>query len=410
MKAVTSFLRKPIASAIVAIAIGFAVAAVVLAAAGYDPAASFAALFSGALGKPKYIANVFIKATPILLTGVAVAFAFQTGLFNIGAEGQYILGTILSSIVGIMVDLPPIIEIPLVVLSGVLGGALLGAFIGFLKAKFGIHEVITSIMTNWIMLYLCNFVVGSNTFHKPNSTSALPINPSAYTMILPNWKKSPEGMAALDNIPWLKEVLLKTDLNMGFIVAAIVAVLAGILLARTKLGFKLRAVGHNKDAAHFSGINVDRSIITCMLISGAICGLAGALNITGISPHTITLLAAQEGYGFNGLSVAFIAGCSTVGCIPSSLLFAGLLYGGMTVQQVMGAPSDIINIMIGTIVFFTALPGITPILANWIDKRRASKADALLAAEAASATGDTPREQAAEDLVTDASNNVEQEA
>jgi simple sugar transport system permease protein len=373
MKALTKFLRKPIASALAAIIVGFAVAAIVLAAAGYDPAGSFAALFNGALGRPKYISNVIIKATPILLTGVGVAFAFQTGLFNIGAEGQYIFGTILASIVGITCDFPAPIQIPLVVLSGVLGGALLGAFIGFLKARFGIHEVITSIMTNWIMLYLNNFIVSTDTFHKANSTSALPINPSSYTMILPNWKKSEAGMEALSNIPWLREVMLKTDVNIGFVVAVLVAIGAGILLSRTKLGYELRAVGYNRDAARFAGISVDRSLVLCMLISGAICGLAGALNITGISPHTITTLAAQEGYGFNGLSVAFIAGCSTVGCIPSALLFAGLIYGGMSVQQVMGAPSDIINIMIGTIVFFIALPGITNAIADKLEARQGKK-------------------------------------
>lgn len=372
MSKLEKFLRGRFAAALVAVLVGFVVAAVVLAAAGYNPIGSFAALFQGALGKPKYIANVIIKATPILLTGVGVAFAFQTGLFNIGAEGQYIFATILSTIVGVKLNLPAVIQVPLVVCSGVLGGAALGAFIGFLKARFGIHEVITSIMTNWIMLYLNNFVVSTDTFHKANSTAALPINPSSYTMILPNWKKSEAGKAFLSNIPWLREVLLKTDANFGFIIAIAVAVFAGYLLSRTKLGYELRAVGYNRDAARFSGINVDRSIVLCMLISGSFCGLAGALNITGISPHTITTLAAQEGYGFNGLSVAFIAGCSTVGCIPASLLFAGLIYGGMTVQQVMGAPSDIINIMIGTIVFFIALPGVTPLLADMVAKRRKS--------------------------------------
>ncbi len=375
MSRLEKFLRGRFAAALVAILVGFAVAAVVLLAAGFDPLGSFAALFQGALGKPKYVANVIIKATPILLTGVGVAFAFQTGLFNIGAEGQYILATVLSTIVGIKCNFPPIIQVPLVILAGVAGGAALGAFIGFLKAKFGIHEVITSIMTNWIMLYLCNFVVSTNTFHKPNSTSALPINPSSYTMLLPNWKKSEAGKQFLSNIPWLREIMLKTDVNIGFLVAVAVAILAGYLLSRTKLGYELRAVGFNKDAARFSGISVDRSIVLCMLISGGICGLAGALNITGISPHTIATLAAMESYGFNGLSVAFIAGCSTIGCIPASLLFAGLIYGGMTVQQVMGAPSDIINIMIGTIVFFTALPGITPILADMVAARNKRRDD-----------------------------------
>lgn len=379
------FLRGRFAAAIMAVLVGFAVAAVVLIAAGYDPVGSFAALFQGAFGRPKYVANVIIKATPILLTGVGVAFAFQTGLFNIGAEGQYILGTILATIVGVKLNLPAPLQIPIVVLSGVVGGALLGAFIGFLKAKFGIHEVITSIMTNWIMLYLNNFVVSTDAFHKTNSTAALPINPSGYTMILPNWKKSEAGMSFLDNIPWLKEVMLKTDVNVGIVIAILVAIGAGYLLSSTKLGYELRAVGYNKDAARFSGINVNQSIVLCMLISGCICGLAGSLNITGISPHAITTLAAQEGYGFNGLSVAFIAGCSCAGCIPASVLFAGLIYGGMTVQQVMGAPSDIINIMIGTIVFFTALPGVTPLIADWLAKHREEKQAAT--AEAAGKEG-----------------------
>jgi simple sugar transport system permease protein len=256
----------------------------------------------------------------------------------------------------------------------------------FLKARFGIHEVITSIMCNWIMLYLNNFVVSTNTFHKPNSTSALAINKSGYTMVLPQWKKSEAAKAMFDGIPWLREAMLKTDVNFGIVAAIIIAVFAAVLLKRTKLGYELRAVGYNRDAARFSGINVNRSIVLCMVISGAVCGLAGSLNITGISPHTISTLSAMEGYGFNGLSVAFIAGCSTVGCIPASFLFASLIYGGASVQQVMGAPSDIINIMIGTIVFCTALPGITPMLANMIAKRRLQREEAAAAAGVSEST------------------------
>lgn len=376
MNALIKFLKRPVASALMAILLGFVVAAVILALAGYDPFATFGTLLYGSLGKPKYITNVIIKATPILLTGVAVAFAFQTGLFNIGAEGQYIAGTIVATIVGITVDLPGPLEVPLVVISGALGGALVGAFIGFLKAKFGIHEVITSIMCNWIMLYLCNFVVSLDAFHKPNSNSAYPINSSGYTMILPDWKVSDEGIEYLIARPWLRDVLLKTDLNLGFVAAVLVAILVGVLLARTKLGYELRAVGLNKDAARFSGIGVEKSIVVCMLISGAICGLAGALNITGIAPHTISLLKVQEGYGFNGLSVAFIAGCSTIGCIPASLLFSGLIYGGMTVQQTLGVPSEIISIMIGIIVFFTALPSLAKQIAAWLERRGATAEEA----------------------------------
>lgn len=374
MTTLTKIMRKPITSAIVAILFGFFVATIVLASAGYDPIEAFGALIDGMIGKPKYIANVIIKATPLLFTGVAVAFAFRVGLFNIGAEGQYVFGTVFATIVGILLDLPPVLQIPVVLLVGMLAGAAAGALVGWLKAKFGIHEVITSIMLNWISLYFNNFVVNSEAFHKANSTKSLPINPSGYTMLFTDMKSSSDGLAALKDIPIVGDAIARTDANVGIIVAIIAAIFIGWLLMRTKVGYEMRAVGFNRDAAQFTGINVKRNLVLCMAISGALCGVAGALNITGLNPHSISVLAAFENYGFNGLSVAFIAGCSPVGCIPASLLFAGLLYGGQSVQQVVGAPSEIISIIIGTIVFFMALGGVIPMLAEYLDRRRAKQA------------------------------------
>ena len=373
MTTLTKIMRKPITSAIVAILFGFFVATIVLASAGYDPIEAFGALIDGMIGKPKYIANVIIKATPLLFTGVAVAFAFRVGLFNIGAEGQYVFGTVFATIVGILLDLPPVLQIPVVLLVGMLAGAAAGALVGWLKAKFGIHEVITSIMLNWISLYFNNFVVNSEAFHKANSTKSLPINSSGYTMLFTDMKSSPDGLAALKDIPIVGDAIARTDANVGIIVAIIAAIFIGWLLMRTKVGYEMRAVGFNRDAAQFTGINVKRNLVLCMAISGALCGVAGALNITGLNPHSISVLAAFENYGFNGLSVAFIAGCSPVGCIPASLLFAGLLYGGQSVQQVVGAPSEIISIIIGTIVFFMALGGVIPMLAEYLDRRRAKQ-------------------------------------
>lgn len=374
MTTLTKIMRKPITSAIVAILFGFFVATIVLASAGYDPVEAFGALIDGMIGKPKYIANVIIKATPLLFTGVAVAFAFRVGLFNIGAEGQYVFGTVFATIVGILLDLPPVLQIPVVLLVGMLAGAAAGALVGWLKAKFGIHEVITSIMLNWISLYFNNFVVNSEAFHKANSTKSLPINSSGYTMLFTDMKSSPDGLAALKDIPIVGDAIARTDANVGIIVAIIAAIFIGWLLMRTKVGYEMRAVGFNRDTAQFTGINVKRNLVLCMAISGALCGVAGALNITGLNPHSISVLAAFENYGFNGLSVAFIAGCSPVGCIPASLLFAGLLYGGQSVQQVVGAPSEIISIIIGTIVFFMALGGVIPMLAEYLDRRRAKQA------------------------------------
>ena len=371
MKTAAKILKRPIASTLIAVLFGFIVAAIVLVIAGYNPGEAFGALFQGIFAKPKYISNVIIKATPIILTGLSVAFAFKTGLFNIGAEGQYIAGTVAAVCVGARLDLAPVLQIPAVVLSGVLGGAIFGAIIGSLKAKFGIHEVITSIMLNWIGLYLCNFVVSSGAYHLPNSTSSYPVNKSSFTMLLPDWKVSDAGMAALKPYPWLYEMMLKTDVNFGILVAVLMALLIWFLLYRSSNGYELRAVGFNRDAAEFAGINVGRNITEAMLIAGALSGLAGALAITGTAPHKISTLAAFENNGFNGLSVALIAGSSPIGCIFAGLLFGGLLYGGQSVQQDVGAPTEIINIMIGTIVFFVALTKIVPALAEKLEKRGA---------------------------------------
>lgn len=369
MKTLVKILKKPITSTFIAIFFGFIVAAIVLSLAKYNPANAFGALFSGIFSKPKYISNTIIKSTPIILTGLSVAFAFKTGLFNIGAEGQYIVGTIAATIVGIKLNLPPVLEIPAVILAGVIAGAVYGGIVGFLKAKFGIHEVITSIMLNWIALYLCNFIVELSIFHQPNSTGTYPINKSGFTTLLSNWKNSDAGTAVLSKNKWLSDIMLKTDVNIGIIVAIIMAIIVWLLLYKSAKGYELRAVGSNRYAAEFAGINVNKNIIQAMLISGALSGLAGALIITGIEPHSISTLAAFENSGFNGLSVALIAGSSPIGCIFAGLIFGGLLYGGGAIQSAIGAPSEIINIMIGTIVFFVALTRIVPVLADKLLRR-----------------------------------------
>ncbi|MEQ8153318.1 MAG: ABC transporter permease [Clostridiaceae bacterium] len=369
MKTAAKILKKPVTATFIAIFLGFIVASIVLGIAGYNPISAFGALFQGIFSKPKYISNTIIKATPIIITGLSVAFAFKTGLFNIGAEGQYIVGTIAATIVGIKLNLPAVLQIPAVIAAGVIAGAIFGGIVGLLKAKFGIHEVITSIMLNWISLYLCNFVVGLNVFHQPGSTATYMINKSGFTTILENWKNSDAGREALSNNKWLSEIMLKTDFNIGIVVAVIMAISIWVLLYKLPKGYELRAVGSNKYAAEFAGINVSRNIIHAMLIAGALSGLAGALAITGVAPHKISIMAAFENNGFNGLSVALIAGSSPIGCIFAGLLFGGLLYGGQSVQSAIGAPSEIINIMIGTIVFFVALTKIVPALADKLLKR-----------------------------------------
>ncbi|HCR43209.1 MAG TPA: ABC transporter permease [Ruminococcaceae bacterium] len=374
MQLTAKILKKPITSALISVVFGFLVAAVVLSAAGYNPWQAFGALFSGMFAKPKYFSNVIIKATPIILTGLSVAFAFKTSLFNIGAEGQYIFAAMVVTLLGMKLNMPAVLQIPVLVLAGVAAGGIWGGIVGILKAKYGIHEVITSIMLNWIALYLSNYVVNLQAFHQPNSTGTYPINTSGYVMLLPTWKYSDSGKAFLKRIPWLKEVMLKTDVNFGILVAVLMAVLMWFVLYRTTKGFEMRAVGLNRDAAEFVGINVNRSLLESMVISGALSGLAAAMSVMGMAPHNISTLAAFENNGFNGLSVAFIAGGSPVGCIFAGLLFGGFLYGGKNVQSEIGAPSEIIDIMIGTIVFFVALSTVISKIADRLAKGDTSHA------------------------------------
>jgi len=360
--------KKPLACTVFSIIIGLFFSSIILIATGYNPFEVFGVLLEGIFSRPKYIANVLIKSTPIMLTGLSVAFAFKTGLFNMGAEGQFIAGSIAAAIVGINFNLPAVLQVPIVLISGIIAGAFFGGLVGFLKAKFGIHEVISSIMFNWIAFYLSNFIVNLPGLHKPDTSGTFSINKTSFTNILYNWKNSKEGLNFLKKHPFFYETLSRTDLNYGIIFAIILAVFISFLLYNTKKGYKLRAVGLNSHAAEFSGINVKRNIIHAMLISGAISGLAGTLVVTGISPHNISTLASFENNGFNGLSVALIAGSSPIGCIFAGLLFGGLIYGGQSVQSKVGAPSEIINITIGIIVFFIAMNRILPKIIEKIDK------------------------------------------
>lgn len=362
-------IKKPLVRTIIAILLGLLTACIILAAAGYPPLESMGALFSGIFSKPKYISNVIIKSTPLIFTGMAVAFAFQTGLFDIGAEGQFIIGSLAATLVGVTVELPAPLQIPLVLLAGMAAGALYAGIIGILKAKFGIHEVISGIMLNWIALYLSNYICILPMFRKGDSNGTYQVSEASKTLVLGIFKESDEGKELLNRIPVLGEMLLKTDMNIGFLMAVIVAILLTIILKKTTKGFELRAVGFNSFASEAVGINIRKNIVHVMLIAGATAGLGAALYITGNSPHKITVLSAFEGFGTNGLGVALIAGSSPIGCVLSGLLFGGLLYGGQTLQYVVGAPTEIINIVIGVIVFFVAvMQGVPAMLEKLVRK------------------------------------------
>ena len=337
------FFKNPFVLTVIAIILGFVVAGLILLLAGFPPVESIRTLIESMIGRPKDISSVVIRSTPIIFTGLGVAFAIKTGLFNIGAEGQYIIGCVVATMVGSMLDFPKPVAILMVLLSAMLVSALYAGFVGLLKARLGIH----------VGMY--------------------PVNDCTYTMILPFWKRTEEGRAFMTRHPFLQETLGRTDVHAGIIVAIIAALVISHLLNRTRKGFELRAVGQNIDAARFVGIDVNKSIVHAMMISGALCGLGAGLYITGQSPHTVSTLSAFENVGFNGLSVAFIAFSSPIGCLFAGLLFGGLLYGGAGLQSKVGAPTEIINIIIGIIVFFCALSYLIPQFVERLDSSRRSK-------------------------------------
>ena len=354
---------------LLAIILGFIVAGIMLLAMGHNPLAVYSTMFTGVFKNPRNIAETIIKATPLIITGSSIAFAFKTGLFNIGAEGQYTMGFVFAGMVGIMLDLPWFLQIPILLLAGMLGGLLLGGLSGVLKSKFGVHEVISGIMLNWISLYFLNYIALGSPFFVQETSGTESINVSGQLKLFAA-EKAAGDYSSITEVPIIGRVLARSDLNYGILIAIFVAILLHFIIKKSTLGYQLKAVGFNKDAAEFAGIDVNKNIIRSLAIAGIISGLAGAVNIMSLSPHKITSLAMFENYGFDGLSVALIAGSSLIGVIPSALLFAVFKIGGSVIQQQYQISSEIISILIGVIIFFIALSSILPIIADIIASRK----------------------------------------
>lgn len=353
---------------LVSVLLGIFVGAIILMIGGFDPIETYKTMILGVFSRPKYIAWTIVRSTPIILTGISVAFAFRTGLFNIGAEGQFIIGTIFATMAGYFLDLPPFIHVIVAILIGALAAGIWGGIIGILKAKFGVHEVISSIMMNWIALYLNNYFLTFESFRKPNSDASYSILDSASTRILGDWKLSEAGRAFLKDHEIIKG-LLNPPLNYGIFIAILVAIAAYYILKNTTLGYQLKAVGYNKDAAEYAGININKNVVLSLFIAGAISGIAGATQVLGVE-EKVGLLAASQGYGFDGIGVSLIAANNPLATIPAGLLFGGLKYGGGKLNSLINVPSEIIDITIGTIIFFVAMPKLIDMMGRVFKKNK----------------------------------------
>ena len=341
MKKLKKVLESNVLYTALAIIIGFVIGAIFLAVAGISPAAAYGKLLDGVFGKPKFMVWTLVYASPLIFTGLSVAFSLRTGVFNIGAEGQFVVGAMAACACGILLKLPPVIHAIVCVLAAAAAGFLWSYLVGILKVKRGIHEVLSFIMFNWIAFYLSNFLVNTQTLHKEGSGEATKNVLDSARLLFP------EGMLkALDC----------NGANWGFILAIIAAVAMWIIIEKTTLGYRLKAVGFNRDAATFGGINADRSILTALGISGALAGIGGAVQVLGMSGR-ISQFAGQEGYGFEGITVALIAGSNPLGCIFSGIFYGAMKYGGSKLTMV-GAPEEVIDIIMGCVIIFIAISGV----------------------------------------------------
>ncbi|MBO5278560.1 MAG: ABC transporter permease [Lachnospiraceae bacterium] len=321
----------------IAILIAFVVGAVVLVIAGINPFVAYATLLRSIFGAPKYLAWSVVYATPLIFTGLSVAFSFRTGVFNIGAEGQFVVGTLAAACVGILVDLPAVLEIPLCLIAAVAAGAVWGIIVGYLKVKWGINEVLSMIMFNWIAYYLSNYMVNLPILHKEGGGEATKDIVDSAKIVFPK----------------VITQALCPRTNAGIIFAVIAVIVIYLIIEKTTLGYKLKAVGFKRHAAEYAGIHVNKAIMTAMSISGALAGMAGALQLMGNS-FRVPQFAGQEGYGFEGITVALIGASNPIGVFFAGLFYGAMKYGSMKLS-IIDAPAEIVDIIMGTIVFCIAI-------------------------------------------------------
>ncbi len=339
----------PLGSVILAFLIG----AVIFAISGTDPVLAYQAMACGGFGIGCFagetptlqIANTVSFLTPLILSGLAVAIAFRAGLFNIGVQGQLILGAIFATIIGQrLADLPSLVLIPLVLLAGIAGGALWAGIAGVLKAFTGAHEVVTTIMLNYVAYNLLKFLLVNGPLQAPRSAEiSLPVGQNAqlppFIPVDSTFFGQPGGAYHAD---------------FGLFISLAAAVVYFFVMRRTALGYEIRAVGQSQRAARYAGVSVRRTIIVTMLISGAFAGLTGAEVIAGGSLHYLYTDMTTDSTGFNGIAVALLGQNAAVGIVLSAILFGALQAGGSVMQSDVQISSHIVEILQAIILFTLA--------------------------------------------------------
>lgn len=326
--------RKGLVS-VIATLLGLIAGAIFMFATGHNAFEGFLYLIQGGTKSLERIGNTIATATPLILTGLSLTFAFRTGLFNIGTPGQMLFGGLCATVVAHTVSLPRPLLLLVLIIVAILGGALWGAVPGMLKSCFNVHEVVSCIMMNWIGYWIVYYVVRD---------------------YFPNGGKSTESLPLADHVTlrasWLSDLLGGSYINLGIILAILAVILIAFILNKTTFGYELKAVGYNKHAAQYAGISVNRSVIFSMMIAGGLAGLAGLTQYLGVA--TNMQIGVMPSQGFDGIAVALLGATTPIGSLIAALFF-GLLYAGRGYMSVMtSVPPEIADTIIATIIYFAA--------------------------------------------------------
>ncbi len=318
-----------------ALAFAMVIATVIVALLGEDPFHIASVMLSGSLGSLRSLANTLEEATPLILTGLCVAIGMQSGLFNIGGEGQLVVGAFIAAWLGVKVPVSNAgLHVALCLVAAGIGGAIWAGIAGILRAKLGAHEVINTIMLNYVAFISTNYLVNLPYFKKPGQIpQTFDVAPSA-------------------EIPRLTFVYNYTRLNAGLFVAIGAALLIWIVLSKTSFGFEIRCVGHNPVASRVGAISVVRSMILAMSIGGFLAGVAGAERVLGVHKHFVSPF--PFGYGFGGIAVALLARNNPFGVVVTAIFFGALASGGAQVDMVTSIPRELVTVIQAIIILFIA--------------------------------------------------------
>lgn len=328
--------------------------------------AAYESLVQGSLGNPQSLAFTLVRVGPLILTGLSVAIAFRAGLFNIGAEGQLAMGAMTAAIIAFKLTfLPAWLLIPLMLIASMLAGAIWGGIVGLLKAWRGAHEVVTTIMLNWVAFYFTDFLI-DGPFKSPNEadqTASLPTKATIPSIV--NVYNQTFGTF----LPKIANPL-SYPVDMSIFLSLLALVVYWFVTSRTTFGYEIRVIGQNQKAAKYAGIPIKRNMFLVMALSGAFSGLAGAIHLMGQFPYQlIATTFSIDPTGFDAIGVALLGRTTAIGVLLSSILFGGLRQGGTFMQINANVPGDLVYILQALVLFSIAaefLPAIQRVLPKWL--------------------------------------------